>query len=69
MNQDKLGIQGFRFSNENNLEIWLKPLANNEWALTFVNMKEVPTILNFDWYIHQIECLNVSSSDCNLQKG
>lgn len=54
VNQDKLGIQGFRFSNENNLEIWLKPLANNEWALTFVNMKEVPTILNFDWKKYEI---------------
>ena len=38
VNQDKLGIQGFRFSNENELEIWIKPLANDEWAITFINM-------------------------------
>ena len=54
VNQDKLGIQGFRFSNENNMEIWLKPLENDAWAMTFVNMSDEPTEINFDWKKHEI---------------
>ena len=54
VNQDKLGIQGFRFSNENELEIWIKPLANDEWAITFVNMGDKLTTINFDWKKHDM---------------
>ncbi|MDF1548097.1 MAG: glycoside hydrolase family 27 protein, partial [Bacteroidales bacterium] len=54
VNQDTLGIQGFRFSNNNNFEIWLKPLTNNEWAISFVNMSDQPTELVFDWTQHEI---------------
>ena len=54
VNQDKLGIQGFRFSNENDIETWIKPLANNKWAMVFVNMKETTINLDFDWNKHEI---------------
>ncbi|WP_262732138.1 glycoside hydrolase family 27 protein [Gaetbulibacter sp. NE] len=54
VNQDKLGIQGFRFSNENNIEIWIKPLDNDAWALTFVNMSDKPIQLDYDWEKHNI---------------
>lgn len=54
VNQDKLGIQGFRFSNENNMEIWLKPLSNNAWAMTFINMSNAPVDFEFDWQKHNI---------------
>ncbi|WNH11338.1 glycoside hydrolase family 27 protein [Thalassobellus suaedae] len=54
VNQDKLGIQGFRFTNENNMEIWIKPLDNNQWALTFVNMSNHPLDFVFDWKNHDI---------------
>jgi len=54
VNQDKLGIQGFRFTNENNTEIWLKPLENDNWAMTFVNMSDTPMEINFDWNKHDI---------------
>ena len=54
VNQDKLGIQALRFSNEGDFEIWVKPLANEEWAMTFVNMADTPRNLDFDWTRHQI---------------
>lgn len=54
VNQDKLGIQGFRFTNEDNIEIWIKPLENDAWAMTFVNMKDEPVSINFDWTKHYI---------------
>jgi alpha-galactosidase len=49
VNQDKLGSQGFRFINEGGVEIWIKPLSGDDWALIFVNMKDVPVELNFNW--------------------
>ncbi|QCX37643.1 glycoside hydrolase family 27 protein [Aureibaculum algae] len=54
VNQDNLGIQGFRFSNENKIEIWLKPLNKNSWAMCFVNMNDKPIEINFDWKKHNI---------------
>ncbi|NLP57732.1 glycoside hydrolase family 27 protein [Lutibacter sp. B1] len=54
VNQDKLGIQGFRFSNEFNVETWLKPLADGNWAITFVNMNDEPIDFEFDWTKHEI---------------
>ncbi len=54
VNQDKLGIQGFRFTNKNNTEIWLKPLEKDNWAMTFVNMSDKPMEINFDWKKYDI---------------
>lgn len=54
VNQDSLGIQGLRFSNENNIEVWIKPLTNGEWAMAFVNMSEQTKILEFDWLRHKM---------------
>lgn len=54
VNQDELGIQGFRFTNENNIEIWIKPLANDEWAITFINMSDEQISIDFDWIKHEI---------------
>ncbi|MDO3695374.1 glycoside hydrolase family 27 protein [Wenyingzhuangia sp. chi5] len=54
VNQDKLGIQGFRFSNENKMEIWIKPLDNNQWALSFVNMSDDAVDFVFDWQKHPL---------------
>ena len=54
VNQDELGIQALRFSNEGDFEIWVKPLANGEWAMSFVNMADAPRNLDFDWNKHQI---------------
>lgn len=54
VNQDSLGIQGFRFLNEHNIETWIKPLQNGDWAITFVNMNQEPFNLDFDWQKHEL---------------
>lgn len=54
VNQDKLGIQALRFTNEGEFEIWVKPLDNDEWAMVFVNMSNEPRELDFDWKKHHI---------------
>lgn len=54
INQDSLGVQGFRFMNENDIEIWVKALANDEWAIAFVNMRNAENTINYDWAKHPI---------------
>lgn len=55
INQDKLGIQGFKYSDENDLSIWVKPLENGNWAISFFNKKNEEQTINFDWKAHQIK--------------
>ena len=49
VDQDPLGIQGFRYINDNGFEIWVKPLDKGDWAVAFVNMTENTRSLNYDW--------------------
>ncbi len=54
VNKDPLAIPAFRFNNENNVEIWAKPLKNEKWAITFVNRNDTPVDIDFDWRRHQL---------------
>jgi alpha-galactosidase len=49
VNQDPLGIQGFKHEAKDSLEVWLKPLANDEWALTILNRGKVARPFTLDW--------------------
>lgn len=49
VNQDSLGIQGYRMISEGNLEVWVKPLANQNLAVCFLNRGETPINYTFDW--------------------
>ena len=49
VNQDSLGIQGFKYSAKDELEIWFKPLSKNEWAVCFLNRGKTPKDVNFLW--------------------
>jgi alpha-galactosidase len=49
IDQDALGIQGFRALNENGLDVWVKPLTNDEWAVCFLNRNEAPKTVDFNW--------------------
>jgi alpha-galactosidase len=55
VDQDKLGIQGFRYLNDGGFEIWVKPLENDEWAVAFVNMTESARQLSYDWQKHPLQ--------------
>ena len=35
----------------------------------FVGLTTFGTLGNFDWFIHQVECPNISTTNCNLHKG
>jgi alpha-galactosidase len=49
VNQDKLGIEGFKFMDKDSLEGWVKPLANDNWAVCFLNRSQAPVQVNFNW--------------------
>lgn len=49
LNQDKLGIQGFKISAQDGLEIWAKPLSNGDWGICFLNRSDKTQKVNFNW--------------------
>jgi len=49
IDQDSLGIQGFRLAEKDSVETWFKPLKDGEWAVCFLNRSEKPTTISFDW--------------------
>jgi alpha-galactosidase len=49
VNQDRLGIQGFKYAVKDSVEIWFKPLDQGKWAVAFLNRSLKPQKVNFDW--------------------
>lgn len=49
INQDSLGIQGFRYKKSGDMEIWAKPLNNGDWAITFLNRGVNTQRVSFNW--------------------
>lgn len=49
VDQDPLGIQGFRILQDDGIEIWWKPLSDNNWALCIFNRNHDPKDVSLDW--------------------
>jgi alpha-galactosidase len=49
VDQDALGVQGWRYASKDSVETWFKPLSNGDWALCFLNRSAQPQKINFDW--------------------
>ncbi len=49
VDQDKLGIQGFKMFDYGDVEIWAKPLSNDEWAFCFLNRADKPNPAELNW--------------------
>lgn len=54
INQDSLGIQGFKYSAVDSLEIWFKPLSKGDWAVCFLNRSARQKTIAFPWRDHSI---------------
>jgi|WetSurMetagenome_2_1015567.scaffolds.fasta_scaffold27046_2 alpha-galactosidase len=69
VNQDELGIQGFKYSSNDSIEIWFKPLANDDWAMCILNRDSKSQKVFFDWAIENVkdELFN-KSLNCTLIK-
>jgi alpha-galactosidase len=55
IDQDTLGIQGFAFRKDEDLEIWARPLAHGAWAVAVLNRSDKPKQLTLDWPKEHIE--------------
>ena len=49
VDQDSLGIQGFKYSAKDSVEIWFKPLVRNNWAMCILNRSESSRPVRIDW--------------------
>jgi alpha-galactosidase len=49
INQDALGIQGFKFAVKDSVETWFKPLEGGDWAVCFLNRSSKPEKIKFEW--------------------
>ncbi len=49
INQDELGIQGFKQTTIDSVDVWVKPLKNNEWAVCFLNRSATAKQFKFNW--------------------
>jgi alpha-galactosidase len=49
VDQDPLGIQGFKYRDSGDLEVWFKPLSGEDWAMLVLNRSEEPLEFGFDW--------------------
>ncbi len=66
LDQDPLGVEAFRYYAFDGLEIWVKPLANNELAVCFLNRSDHPQEVSYDWKDHVInDAVSKTSFDFN----
>jgi alpha-galactosidase len=71
LDQDPLGMEAFRYYAFDGIEIWIKPLTNNELAICFLNRSGRPQNVSYDWKEHLINDafskLNVDFSQANYK--
>jgi alpha-galactosidase len=49
LNQDPLGIEALKYSAQDGVEVWFKPLAHGAWAMCVLNRNKEPRQISFDW--------------------
>jgi alpha-galactosidase len=54
VNQDALGVQGFQYSAKDSVEVWFKPLKDDEWAMVILNRNTSARKVSFDWKTEKV---------------
>jgi alpha-galactosidase len=73
VDQDSLGVQGYRFDSKDSIEVWVKPLMKDDWAVCFLNRSLQKQKLDFDWSKNVIadtlskRTLNTNEAKYNLR--
>jgi alpha-galactosidase len=49
INQDKLGVQAYLLQQKDSVDTWVKPLANNEISICFLNRSKKPVLIQYDF--------------------
>ena len=55
VDQDALGVEAFKYYAFDGIEIWIKPLANNELAVCFLNRSGRSQTVSYDWKDHPVD--------------
>lgn len=55
VDQDILGVQGFRYRTDGALEIWVRPLSRGQLAVLLLNRGQTPLDVAFDWTKHRVK--------------
>lgn len=55
IDQDLLGVQGFKYKDKDSVQTWLKPLSNGDWALCFVNRSSLSKTMRFEWSANRVQ--------------
>ncbi|WP_045859353.1 glycoside hydrolase family 27 protein [Teredinibacter purpureus] len=68
VDQDALGIQGFKYSEKDGVETWFKPLENGEWAVAMLNRNNHDVKFKFAWRHEKVtDDLTKRSIDFNTE--
>jgi alpha-galactosidase len=54
VDQDSLGIQGFKYTTLDSVEVWVKPMVSDQFAVCFLNRGKNAATVNFDWAANPI---------------
>lgn len=54
VNQDSLGIQGFKHEVNDSVECWLKPLDDGAWAICYLNRSSEVKDISINWQDFQV---------------
>ncbi len=49
IDQDPKGVQAYMYQQKDSIDTWIKPLANNEVAICFLNRSKNPVTVTYDW--------------------
>jgi alpha-galactosidase len=49
VDQDKAGHEGYKYSSTDSVEVYVKPLSDNNWAVCFLNRSHEPKNFTFNW--------------------
>ncbi|NWF89324.1 MAG: glycoside hydrolase family 27 protein [Ignavibacteriaceae bacterium] len=71
IDQDRLGIQGFKYSSNDSIEVWFKPLENNDWAMCVLNRNSESRTFIFDWQKENVvdDIWNISANFKSITYG
>ena len=71
IDQDPLGIQGFRFKKQGDLQYWFKPLSDGDWAFCLLNAGEEDATVELDWesmeFVDDLSGRSPSFAEINYQ--
>ncbi|MGI4886195.1 MAG: glycoside hydrolase family 27 protein [Janthinobacterium lividum] len=67
VDQDPLGVQGFRLATKDSVDTWVKPLQGGDWAVCFLNRAKGARAAAFDWKTQPVHD-EVAKRDLNADR-